>query len=682
MSQERISQSLPPQALDNERLQALQNLQRNINPFQEGREGEIARAHGLANFYLQMADPSVDYLETVSAGLAGLPFDQIRQIQFSTYDAGENPRGFFARSGIEVDDVDRLQAGIGNSFEVIDNLMHRFDYETGEVRWDEDLDHRTLAESAHERIQVQNGERQIRKAVERVRNEPNLRKRYRMGLDLRRQVLGYISSHDFTFQRRHGDEDVEPTWNNLSGISGLSTEVRYSHGGSSSGYFGLSEAVDVAHAAITRYPFEKKLEQLPARDRERFDQLRLQYGAKAANLMLLSELVPQINKLRRGWFDVEIAVPDFQVISVDSYRIWREGKLIDGDLQPYFDWASALQDDDRWHSDEPAPADYIVRSSAVFSEDGESVTGAGVYDSVRLHGGATFEEFKDAVAQVYTSTESPKAQGYRAQNGIDGEEMGLIIQKFVAPRSFSLHGQSHEGYINSKLAGVPQLMELVTGTSRNFVNREALDFFLALDANRKEEAFRGVHHFQPDQFKVTPSLPIRVAQITAAVERIWGRDIQAEFVSEGSTVNFVQVRELPTNAASQVIEVEFPNEQAIHSGSSIGVGDLELPMLDDRNDNSERVGVTVLMGNDMWTMDNFNPYRLPKEGAVIIYNDNGRNGHIQTLCAERGLVCIFPDVNEDRTTLRYHDLANLGRVRIVSNGIEARVYDRQDQARY
>lgn len=660
----------------NELLIARQSLLKSLDPFQASPEAERIRAIGLNNLYLQMADPSMEFLEATASILIGMPFSQIRQLQFAAYEAGDNPEGFFNKRGIRVSDPRKLQAGIGNSFELIDNLSHRFDSETEELRWGEDLDSKKLADSAYERIQIRNGERQIRSMLQGVRTEPRLERRYRKGLALKKQVLAHFTGFPYSFHRRHDrDEDVEPTWDNLLHHHLLSTELNTKDGSNISGSFGLGEAVDVAQASILRHPFEKRLQKLPIRDQGRFDQLRLQYGAKAANLIMLSEMVEDINRLRRGrLFDTKIAVPEFQVVPVDTYRAWKEGHLIDDQLQPFFDWASALKDNERWFDEESYPADYMVRSSAVFSEDGENATGAGIYHSERVQGGANFGDFKEAVARVYASTDSPQAQAYRAQYGIDNEEMGVVIQRFVSPRHFSMHGQSYNGYINSRLPGVPQLMEVVTETSRNFINRDGLDFFVAMDADRNSDAFDDVHHFRPDQFKVDPELPIRVAQITYAIEKIWRRDVQAEFIGEGHTIHFVQVRELPAKAVQEAPEIKFPNETPLHSGASIGFGDMELPMLDDNDDNSEKAGVVVFRGNYGWTMEN-NDYHLPKEGAVIIYNSDGSNGHIQTLCAERGLVCLFPDKDEDRfAALRYYDLSQLRNVRIVSNGIEARVY--------
>lgn len=677
MTLENRAQSEQPQIIGGNRLRAIHYLQRKLDAAQSSPTNERLRALGLRNFYSQMANPTLEFLESISSNLVTMPYRNLEQLRWACYEAGENPTRYFERRGIIIDGSERVSAGIWNTGELVDDISHFYNYDTGELMYGGELDPKAFADRAFEMIQIRNGDRKIRKMTEQVKAEPDLQRRHHMGLKLKRQTLEHIRKFPFAFQRRHSNEDMEPTWENLIGYSGWHTELRPKSGGSHSGYSEIPGAVMAAEAAITRYQIEKRLAKLPSKDQDRFEQLRLQYGAKAANLMLLSELVDQINKAKGRDFDSRLAVPAFRVVPVDSYRAWREGKLLDTDLQPYYDWASNLPKERIWGSDEEMKADYIVRSSAVFSEDGANITGAGIYESVRVFGGATFQEFRDAVTKVYESVNSPRALAYRTQQGIAEEEMGLLIQKYITPDTRFMHNQSEQGYMNSRLAGVPELMEIVTETSRNFVRRKAVDFTLGMRVGRNEDAFDDVHHFPPDQYKIRPTLPIKVAQLTSIVERIWGKDIQVEFVVDGFDVNFVQVRELPENTFTQTPEVKFPDEQAIHTGYSIGTGDLELPVLDDEEDNSEETGVVVFPSNFMFSMGD-NSYRLPKAGVVIISDTNseGRNGHIQTLCAERGLVCIFPgEYEEDKPTLRYHELSRMKKVRVVSNGIEARVYN-------
>lgn len=681
MTLENRAQSQQPQVIGGERLRAIHYLQKRLGPAQGSSTSERLRVSGLRNFYSQMANPTLEFLESVSSNLVALPYRSLEQLRWACYEAGEDPTRYFERRGIIIDGSERISAGIWNTGELVDDISHFYNYDTGELTYGGELDSKAFADRAFEIIQIRNDDRKMSKLTEQVKVEPNLQRRHQIGLRLKRQVLDHIAKFPIAFRQKHGDRDMEPTWENLTTYSGYHTELRPKSGGSHSGYSVIPGAVMAAESAITRLQIEKRIAKLPSKDQDRFEQLRFQYGAKSANLILLSELVDQINKAKGRDFDSRLAVPAFRVVPVDSYRAWREGKLLDGDLQSYYNWASNLPKDRIWGSDEEMKADYIVRSSAVFSEDGANITGAGIYESVRVFGGATFQEFKDAVTKVYESVNSPRALVYRIQHGIDEEEMGLLIQKYITPDTRFMHNQSEQGYMNSRLAGVPELMEIVTETSRNFVRRKTVDFTLGMRVGRNEDVFDDVHHFPPDQYKIRPTLPIKVAQFTSIIERIWGRDIQVEFVVDGFDVNFVQVRELPEDTFSQVPEVKFPDEPAIHIGASIGTGDLDLQVLDDEEDNSEETGAVVFPSNFMFSMGD-NSYRLPKAGVVIIADTNseGRNGHIQTLCAERGLVCVFPgEYEEDRPTLRYHELSRMKRVRVVSNGIEARVYEGKEE---
>lgn len=675
MTQESEGKSL--QINSGERLQVLQSLKKLADPFQEGSEAEKLRLTGLRNLCLQMANPSVEFVEKVSIGLGNISAANLHQLYSDLDNSGENPEKYFSERGVTIEDSEKLQEGISNSWPLIQEIIFRYDYKSGKLGWDNSSSLKIFAESIHERIQVNKDERQLRKMAKQIKDETVLEKRYRIGLKLKEQVQKYVKKFPFKFTRGITNrEPLEPTWENLV-YPGWNTELRTKDGGSISGSFGVEGAVESAKAAISRYQLETKLAQLPARDKEQFDQLRLKYGAKAANLIILSQYTANISKAIRKNYSAKLEVPEFQAVPVEFYRAWKEGKLTDEDLRPYFENASRLKEKGKYdYEGTEHSATYIVRSSAVFSEDGENLTGAGIYESVIVDGGGTFEDFKNAVRKVYESTNSPRAQAYRTQHGITDEEMGLIIQKFIDPdTTFDLSGQSHEGYVNSKLTGVPKLMEVVTRTSRNFVKRKELDFFLGLNSHSDEEIFQNMHHFPPDNYKIHPSMLVEVAQLASIVERIWKKDIQIEFVEDGFTINFVQVRELPVITSSTKAEIKFPDDTPVHSGASIGTGDLELTILNDEDDNSEKSGVVVFPSNDMWTVNSGNSYRLPKEGAVIVCHPDGKFGHIQTLCAEKGLICIFPGMNaENESNLIYHDLSGLGKVRIISDGIEGRVY--------
>lgn len=668
---------------DRQRLEALNIIQKKIDPFQSTPESGKVFARGLKNLFLRMADPSIKFVESAIDGLRNLPINKYEQLFSGAYDAIQNPHEYFTRHGIVIDEPEKLIDGVEHSKILFKTMSYTFAIEDEELLQASTVDTGILASDIHEQIQANKGKNEIRKTVEKVRNERNYESRYRLGSALLRTTHDFISRFHASFFNNNYEEIPEHRlWEYISFYPPLFsesfTELILNSGESIKGNFGIGDAIITGNASILRHRFENELDQLPRRDKKRFNELRLKFGAKGANIILLTELVDQINSAVNNRFGKKLEVPEFKTMPVELYRAWKNGSLRDDDLKPYYEWASGLKDDDGRYIDKSTGANYIVRSSAVFSEDGEKLTGAGVYDSVGVSRGASFEEFKNAVFKVFASTDSPRAQAYRTDNGIENEEMGIVLQKYVSPNYYSPQKQSGVGQINSRFSGVPQLMEIQTGTSRNFINRDDLDFFLALNIKDNKTVLRKAYHFLPDGYKVDPDLPLSVAMYTAIIEKLWGTDIQIEFVDREKSLNFVQVRNKPPTTASQEPEVTFPEETPIYRGASIGKGDKTLSVLDDEDNNNKKDGVVICESNYKWSNEADNPYSLPGRGAVIITNSRGNNGHIQTICEEKGLICVFPDVNEKTKSLteneKFYELRQHKKVRIVSNGMEARVY--------
>lgn len=84
------------------------------------------------------------------------------------------------------------------------------------------------------------------------------------------------------------------------------------------------------------------------------------------------------------------------------------------------------------YNESRAYKDVILRSSAQKSEDSDSMMGAGVYESVWLHGNNSFEYFIDKLMNVvYASVGSEKAREYRTSNGVPDETMAVIVQEYI-----------------------------------------------------------------------------------------------------------------------------------------------------------------------------------------------------------------------------------------------------------
>lgn len=490
---------------------------------------------------------------------------------------------------------------------------------------------KTLAQREYERLLRRNKEDEIIRMASEVKNETDL---------VRRSRLGEVLSNKL------GDSEL------------------------SNGFFPYNMWIyDVAVASSERLAFQDKLECLPKKDKAEFNRLRIIFGAKAANLIMLQGAIEDVNILYEE-DDPKLRIPEFHEVPASLYVEWKSGKSIDKKLEEYFKKVQSFNQTDN-------TAGVIVRSSAVHSEDGERVTGAGIYDSVPiLYEELNFNKFKSAVIDVYKSTDSAKAVAYRREHGIKDEQMGLILQNYLLG--------DNEGYLNTQMPGVPGLTEISTRKSRNFVKHKELDFYLA--SFIYAEGFKEAHHFPPDNYRVVPQTLLALAQRASILERVWGNNIQLEFVTiddafgRAKYINLVQIRDIPAFQKTESKKIVFPKTKPLHMDASIGIGDMKLNILSTHENNSDKTGVVVLAENEKWSI--FGDERvLPEKGAVVIQSSWGANGHIQTLCAEKGIVCIFPgdlsgsDYQGEKPRIRhYKKFIDEKQVRVVSNGLEARVY--------
>lgn len=440
--------------------------------------------------------------------------------------------------------------------------------------------------------------------------------------------------------------------------------------------------------ALRRSNIETRLDQCPHIDAKEFEKLRKHVGAKGANLLLLRQQINWINETVNNE-SYKYKIPRFQVIGVGVYEEWKNGGDIDYELHKVWERAKKY-------------GKYIVRSSVVKSEDGDSLTGASIYESEIVPRDATFDEFKTAVVKVYCSVNSNDALEYREQHGIEEESMGLVVQEYIdqivgvgdeRKKIFSKHGFS-----NSHLDSVPDLMEIQTGHSRNFVRRHDLfpnlaSYLADLKTFNIMKDF-SFHHFQID-IKVThPQDVTRVAFVMALIERMWGRPVQVEFAATEKDIYLLQVRPLPITER-QTQEIVFPEAEELFVGGAIGIGDYELDVIPaKRSDRSNHKGVVVYESSFNFAKE-YGSTTLPARGAgatIVLKNDIASGGHIQTLCTENGTPCVFFDdetfkrrskeKGKDPIMEKYEAeykekievLKRAKRLRLVLNGIEGRVY--------
>jgi hypothetical protein len=433
------------------------------------------------------------------------------------------------------------------------------------------------------------------------------------------------------------------------------------------------------------FEFHAKLETIPPIDQQEFDKLRLTYGAKAANLMLLSDRLEAINVL---WADSEmpVEIPPFFAIPAESYDVWVNGQEDDSLLMRYFEQLQALLATNR------GIYSCVVRSSAVHSEDGE-LTGAGIYKSVRVNGyDPTFEDFKEAIHDVYKSVSSRKAQEYRRSYGVENESMGIVVQLYANGEGCEtvevMQGLglanffSYTGTIDTLVPGLPYMRNDAEG-AHSIVARNAVSAQLGELYPHPKNGFiprdninLGIFKIKPDLIRVHPAYVQAMSVFGMVAEKLWGGPVQIEYstTTEGSPA-ILQVRKLPKNIVEHdAPKIEFPDEQPVYSAPAVGFIDEILDVLPCLGNNYDKKGLVIIPQEKMATINN---YGLPKEGAVIVLQGGEHGSHMSTLALEQGLPVMLPDYYVPIIDELIHQALRPQegeKYRVVMNGTEGRIY--------
>ncbi len=405
------------------------------------------------------------------------------------------------------------------------------------------------------------------------------------------------------------------------------------------------------------------------------ESLRQVYGSKAANLISFNE---KIEKLYERSDDeraiIKVDIPPFIPVSVDMYEAWltdRDAFL--GQCESIRLQAIEMKDKGSYRNRSPFGM-CVVRSSAVKSEDGDMHSGAGVYRSIAVKP-EDKEAFIHAVEEVYRSTRSNVAVSYQEGVGVTDELMGLVVQQYQERAEDS--SDSYYGHANSR--GVNEnLVEVHTNKGTLIYDKQAiLDKLLV--GSEDVESF--LHTF-PDYNSEIRNAIVRISDLPHGVvlaETIFQGPVQLEFAND----SIVQVRPLFIAESEEV--VHFPEDiETRLECAALGVGDVELQLLDERNDNSDKKGFVVFAEEYGFTIHGYHAgYKaLPKEGAVIIMSPSP-SGHIQAHCREKGLMCFYPNekgkYNEMARALEGFDALE-GELqdkalRFVTDGYQGKIYD-------
>ncbi len=403
-------------------------------------------------------------------------------------------------------------------------------------------------------------------------------------------------------------------------------------------------------------------------DHENIQREALASGQKGANLMQLKFLMAN-SFFRKYISEKHCDIPEFFVIPTSVYKKYAAGEDISSDLKQYY-----------YQIHGPV----YLRSSAVFSEDGENMTGAGIYESVPLKDGSSFEVFLEKVKLIFDSVNSEKAKNYRAENGVMSEEMAIVVQQRVPARP-----ETQElGYMNTSMAGQPDLVEISFGDGKRFMFKKGLSIEMLL-AQRKYEALKlgaaklsifPIDHKSINNSRLGFEWLQRLLTLALFLDVHYGKPVQIEFALEQveerdspyNTIHLLQTRPLPKKFAETSV-VEFPDEEPLFEAMAAGTGDVVLDVLFDDNNDNELCGIRIFENSEGYSHKS-KELCFPRSGAVAVLGQSRlTGGHIETLAVERGLLCVFNvqscTVEEAKTALR-----SCKKVRVVMNGLISRVY--------
>jgi len=412
-------------------------------------------------------------------------------------------------------------------------------------------------------------------------------------------------------------------------------------------------------------------------DIDHFENLRAGYGAKAAGLLTYKEKTDQINaQLDKTSNSVELDIPPFVAVNVAMYEAWLAGDkdAFEKMLDKVNERAVGLDSGSIFSKSQGLVA---IRSSAVKSEDGDEHTGAGVYKSVAVDP-KDKDAFRKAVEEVYASARSESALSYQRSIGVTDEIMGLVIQQYLETIGRD-SGREENFYGHANSAGAnPNMIDLHTQLGDLIYDRAAVAANLLMKdgSNRRESTYLHTHPDHSSDISWAISKTDSIPHAVLIAEQLFGKPMQIEFVNK----SIVQVRPIKVESSGQMID--FPEDlDPIAECSAVGVGDVELDRLDPDDDNSGKTGFITFWREYAFTMTrNHAGYdAFPKEGAVLIMNPSS-SGHIQAICREKGLLCLFPKQGEsiehvDDAIREEIDAGDTKvRLRFVADGYKAKIY--------
>jgi hypothetical protein len=462
---------------------------------------------------------------------------------------------------------------------------------------------------------------------------------------------------------------------------------------------------DLSNSTLLGEFFLKVKEKYPEIDTETLLRDKKLFGAKGAHLIALKkaseELQPFLEEIGEGF-----TVPDFMLLP--AHLSEKEASELSSllEIRTAYEWVAGRE--------------VMIRSSAVLSEDGEHL-GAGIYTSVLFPADGDYALFCAAVAHIHASTNTPHAQEYRAQCGITAaERMGVIIQEYV---NKGYERSDGAGHINTVRPQMPEICDVVEqgrylpefkiGAPAEIQNLDStlvplhrdilLQQLVGTHSNDEAALILPTDHTR----EYSPHQCISLAKLGLMVEWYFKTPLQLEYVTADYRTHLVQARPLPETWTMRAA-VTFPERtDFVWRGMSFGVLDATLDILSDDETNHTKSGIVIFdSGYRVSDYLGWLEKVLPKNGAALIMRPSeAMRGHIESRCAERGITVMTGEMIHELNSHEYRSelldklwtsygkdcsswffatkhrepyilgpSEKLKQLRVVSNGLEARVY--------
>jgi Pyruvate phosphate dikinase, AMP/ATP-binding domain len=453
-----------------------------------------------------------------------------------------------------------------------------------------------------------------------------------------------------------------------------------------------------------------------------------QFGAKYANLRRLEPLIQEIDlegSLGR------VAIPSFCGVPVDLYDSWRRGQTDRDMLKEAFTSAknlasseggvivrsSALLSED--HPDHMAAGVFqSVQLSPEFNAND-------FWRAVKT----VFLSTQSKAAQTYMES---------VDINPEDEHMGLVIQtvperlvthftvdtvKYGIPYLTDVRAEKINGLVKYK-------KNPATGKDmKNYIIKHPYGY----EQYRRDDILEhlasplevGLFPFMPVDTRMhTDILASDIAVISLLIEKEFGKPVQVEAIGSDvlldhrfsvdnfdkvriiqedtvRIINIVQARQLPDNYKLEQKFCGFPDKvKPIYIGRGFGIingdyavnistnmdGEVHNIYEEDIDHLPEGIKLLALFKSSYATSDTSDNIRNTilsmsqdkRSKIIIVVKDIATYGsagaHIEAMCAELGIRCVFYDSNKTKSTMTDREL-KFGMVKVYSDGIEGRIYD-------